>query len=271
MKKHELLKYAYDNYPKGTVARFGGKLPDHVSTGKFEITDLNHNGEIQVMSDNGLECFYADGEWAEIIPEKQPSILDGKVAIYCKNYREYLLTAKHLDSIGKRSNIVKEEYFENKPIWISVENQPVFWSSIGEIRPEDNGYSIIPFADFAKEVGITVPVFILKSEDGVDLYEGDQAHHVFQGHGSLGYGGLYNIKHFLLVGKAFSTKKAAESWIEEQNKPREIEIIHNDNETSHVSKDQIKIRFSDKGSIDYIGYLTPKAIEQIWEAYQSLQ
>lgn len=62
-KKHELLKYAYDNYPKGTKwqwSEYGGII---TSTGIFHFNDD------YILTSNGSAVF--DGnKWAEIVPDK---------------------------------------------------------------------------------------------------------------------------------------------------------------------------------------------------------
>jgi len=75
-KKHELIKYAYDNYPKGSISVHKGTTAKHISTGKFKIEQDGYNG-ICVLSDSGTECFYSEntnGEygptWAEIVEQE---------------------------------------------------------------------------------------------------------------------------------------------------------------------------------------------------------
>lgn len=65
MKKHELLKYAYDNYRKGAVCRFKNVNVNHISDGTFKVIESTDNGTC-VVNDKDDQCFYADGEWAAI-------------------------------------------------------------------------------------------------------------------------------------------------------------------------------------------------------------
>ena len=66
MKKHELLKYAYDNYPKGTVAKFKtAPNVEHISNGKFHIFD--DGIDYHVCGGDNSDCFYSNKEWAEIV------------------------------------------------------------------------------------------------------------------------------------------------------------------------------------------------------------
>jgi len=92
IKKHELLKYAYDNYPKGTIARFpSAKNTDHISDGIFKILDINHSGNTDIFSGEGLNCFYIShdeegdfiGQWAEVVtkPEEEKVLLSDGTSI----------------------------------------------------------------------------------------------------------------------------------------------------------------------------------------------
>lgn len=65
MKKHELLKYAYDNYPAGTVITWSGHTNLKLS-GKYSF-DGNNNGYI--LDDTCL-CVYDGVRWAEIVPQE---------------------------------------------------------------------------------------------------------------------------------------------------------------------------------------------------------
>lgn len=76
-------------------------------------------------------------------------------------------------------------------------------------------------------------VFVMTSEDGVPLYEGDEFIHVsnrFEDKWALNdHMKFYASKTHVVTeqpetDKAFSTKEAALKWIDEQNKPKEIII-----------------------------------------------
>ena len=86
MKKHELLKKAYDNYPKGTKF-MGAGIEEFVSSGCFNIVNGN------ILKDNyGLVYDVDNDKWADIIVEFKPkSILDGKVAIQANKPKEIKL------------------------------------------------------------------------------------------------------------------------------------------------------------------------------------
>jgi hypothetical protein len=269
MKKHELLKYAYDNYPKGTVARFGGKAPDHVSTGKFTITDLNHNGNIQVMSDNGSECFYCSGEWAVPVA---PSILSGKCAIQVNNEREFNLLMEHYEAKGWKNDEVQEgKGYSHSDHNNCYDYKNHFRRSSKGIQ-EDLGYTIIPFADFAKEVGIEAPLqtaFI--THDDVPVFVGDTLYNTFQEHG-----GQWCTPIEFIVGKntyvtnltkIFSTKSAAEAWIAEHNKPKfKVAILFTGME-AHIYGGEILIKDADKT----VATLMSSELEDMLHTYKSLQ
>lgn len=160
---------------------------------------------------------------------KPASVLDGKVAIQVNNEREFKLLMEHYDSKGWKSfdnNKPNECPFANSK---TVRYEDMFGTaSINEYH-SNRGYKIIPFADFAAEVGIKVPVKIMVSEDGVDLYHGSEAHWVSLYATKIHY--MYQLTmdeghrelDFKTTYKLFSTKEAAEKWIEEQNLVTEVE------------------------------------------------
>ena len=164
-KKWELLKKAYDNYPKGTKF-IGAGGEEFISSGVFNIV----NGNI-LKDEYGLVYDACTKEWASIIVSEKPkSILDGKVAIQVNNEREFKLLMQHFESKGWILNNgrkpTKQEF--SSKCWASYKNRSDF-----KYVEEYLDITVIPFSDFAKEVGIEAPKFIITIEDGVDLYEGD--------------------------------------------------------------------------------------------------
>lgn len=228
MKKHQLLEKAMRDYPAGTNYRCVLTPKEiHCSTGQFFLDETG-----SVAERGSGRCIYSltTERWAEPV---KPSILDGKVAIQVNNEREFKLLMQHYESKGWRvfSRAPLEEI-----IRLNTPNPNLTWSFHDEFYALNtlnkmDGYTIIPFADFAAEVGITVPKFIMKSEDGVDLYEGDD-HSVVTLclSGEWSYAGDQKLAKSQMVvlesnrAKAFSTREAAEKWIEEQNRPKEFEI-----------------------------------------------
>lgn len=208
--------------------------------------------------------------------EKPASILSDKCAIQINNKREFILLNEHYKSKGWimsgsktsagsiNSSFPQVKFYDNSGNGYSNRE-----SSINSAK--EQGYNVITFSDFAKEVGITVPVFIMKSEDGVDLYEGDYYESAKRFDGNLWQ---YSCRQRLYFGhlaftspnivKAFSTKEAAKKWIEEQNKPKEIEIEIHSKGSVLITSDMVRIN-------GVVTKFTPREIESIYKAFQSLQ
>lgn len=274
MKKHKLLEKAMKDYPKGVIARFKS-VPkvDHLSDGIFQILDLNNDGMNHVMCSKGLNCFYSDNikEWA--IPVKQP-ILSGKCAIQVNNEREFKLLMEHYENKGWLS------MGQCKPSQVGYIKSP--WAYNDKFGHALNEYwdlkniSVVSFIDFAKEIGIEVPVFVMKSEDSVDLYVGDEyyfVHKYDKKNWQLGDSFskiTMNSASFLSPGnsKAFSTKQAAEKWCYYHNKPKEIKLEFEGGECI-VTKDKICVHLDVENGKGY--YMNGGEIEPIYEAYKSLQ
>lgn len=273
MKKHELIKYAYDNYPKGV--KFDTPFTDGISTGKFTLwqPDFHHlapvNGVWRVDEDGKPSGMVFDGDkWAEIIPE---SILSGKCAIQVNNEREFKLLMEHYESKGWKW--ASNDY--PTKITYSTNNHSEAITYEDRFSYYSDGYKIIPFDVFAKETGIEVPVFVMTSEDNVPLYKGDTMFWTYK------YNHIYcrPTQSFLRGNKIepdtiiFSTKEAAEKWISEMNKPKEI-LLHQKSEwPAKVTKN--KVWFKAPNSFDlgihYGMNLTGQELEEIYTAYKSLQ
>lgn len=199
----------------------------------------------------------------------KPSILAGKVAIRVDSEREFKLLMEHYESkhfiSGTGNNDIKPVY----PVIVPYEQS--FWCRYYEDHCRT--HSIIPFADFASEVGITAPKFIMRSEDDVDLYEGDEFYHVHFTTGTTGWKeNISNpVKKYQETGvltrghinKAFSTREAAEKWIEEQNRPKEIKLTDQDGQTYAI--------INGNGFIAHINRYNSYQLEEIYNAYQSLK
>lgn len=200
---------------------------------------------IKMIIENQAEESKKKGEFTETIKPK--SILEGKVAIDVEgNERYFKLLMNHYESKrwvsadGDKPNDVKLEL--GSP-YFRYENH--FGYSLN--YAVDNGYKIIPFSDFAKEVGIKIPEFVMKSEDGVDLYEGDGMYCAEFSHNRWVYddfcGFPYSIAIDSLVvtnptvNKAFSTKEAAEKWIKEKDEPDYVEVVNDRGESICIKKD----------------------------------
>ena len=226
-KKWELLKHAYDNYPKGTKFLSIAHKEKCISNGIFYFGAIDKENILTEVDSIGRYVYIA-GKWAEIIAEEKPkSILDGKVVIQVNNEREFKLLMEHFESKGWiLNNGIKptDQEFSGK-CWVTYKNRSDF-----KYREEYLDITVIPFSEFAKEVSIEVPKFIMKSEDGVDLYEGDEYVYVLFAGGkwsisTSNFCGMYSYSFCIKerkTSKAFHSKENALKWIDEQNKPKEI-------------------------------------------------
>lgn len=163
------------------------------------------------------------------------SILSGRCAVQVNNEREFKLLMQHMNSKGwvwndKSSPLSEFSTWTEFPFRVWYEDNFAYGEAV-----EDDYRKLIPFADFAAEIGIEIPKFIIKSEDNVDLYEGDEYHEASFSTMVNEWQYIKGKNHFLssdhrvavepVHNKAFSTKEAAEKWIRENN-PKDIIIDH---------------------------------------------
>jgi len=218
MKKHELLKYAYDNYPKGTKFKNLSTGKENISIGKFEVRTFGIVTSEEVDGGKTLLVRFSGLKWAEIVTEK--------IAVRVDNEREFNHTIEYLKSKGWNlgaNNGIKWSSWTGKPLLVEIyENAETVYESFKD-GSKLNNHQIIPFTDFAKDKGIRVP--IITTFDGVDLFNGDKLI-------SVNIDGLYignddfvidEIDLFLPTHKYFSTKQGALDWIEAQ-KPKEVSV-----------------------------------------------
>ena len=144
MKKHELLKYAYDNYPKGVWFKsLSGNF--FKSTGKFAFD----NGSILMVREDGkLMGNVFTKDFAEIVePNKEPL----KIAVRVDTEEE----AKAIvDYLGQEFTITA---FIGKVPCVIYPNKNERWGYNRLIDHEDqclNDHEVLSFSDFAKEHGI---------------------------------------------------------------------------------------------------------------------
>lgn len=210
--------------------------------------------------------------------EFKPDLLSGKVAVRC-NPREAQIVADYLKlkGVGHFDGEISV-YLEENGHELMPEN--LQWDFTPNVNPR---YTIIPFSDFAAEVGIKVPVFVMTSEEGVPLYEGDKLFEVNK---------MWNSEKWYLVNadngkgywivrpksekwklgekdgyisKAFSTKEAAEAWILEANKPKELECKLFGGKTANIHLDLIKV-FDGNNTMN----LKPSDLEDMLNAYKTI-
>lgn len=276
MKKYELLEKAMRDYPAGTVARFkSAPNVQHISDGVFKLLDLNNDGNIGVFSGHGLNCFYIsndeDGrivrEWA--YPELDTkSLLSGKCAIQVNNEREFKLLMEHYEAKGWKSYLSNGnagDYKFNKH-YCNYDYHDNYRRGNDEATVND-GYTIIPFSSFAAEVGIKVPEFVMTSEDGVDLNQGDIAHHVCKINGRYTYNSTFKATGSVIHGHVFSTKESAEAFVAERNsaKFKEVKLFGGFN-LAKVTLTDIHILHNGK-----VVKIMPSDLEDMLKAYKSLK
>lgn len=294
IKKYQLLEKAMRDYPKGTMFKSASTGEVFESSGIFEF--LFFAGISIISKPTGCVYDMEYDKWAEIIPSEpeEKSILDGKVAIQVNNEREFKLLMEHYDKKGWSSlpgkgplEVIFSLAFKYEEYLVSYHNEfccPSYrvckeydYDKSSIFNPEN--YKIIPFADFAAEVGIEVPKFILTSEDGVDLYEGDLFYSAELTNKGWVLDCWVNGRPYELSVdslsvtnpdkyKAFSTKESAEAWIKENNKPKEI-LLNFNGGWSVITKDKIRVHLDAENGKCY--FMKASEIVPIYEAYKSLQ
>ena len=273
MKKHQLLEKAMRDYPAGTIFK-SALTPSfnktHISSGIFEF---NRGSVACVINEERWFVWYdLKDTWAEIVhpePEKA-GLLDGKCAIQVSNEREFKLLMDHYEGKGWKwcSGLKPNENVKVKfPTSIFYGNE-FYWDLC-------DGTNEVTFEDFAKEVGIDVPVYIMDSEDGVPLYHYDDYHWVHYNQNKstwiyreVVYNSAPSASNPAFCdpknSKAFHSKEAAEAWIKEQNKPKEVIVKLHGGYTVRVEKDKATFAINNFG-------ITGEELEEIYQTYKSLQ
>lgn len=272
MKKHQLLEKAMRDYPAGTKCYWpaDGEMEagtEFITSGVYKISNSRKGW---VFDSNNIAVF--DGiDWVETITVK-PSILLGKVAIRVENERE-------LDSVNKHNNTTwQPQHNYGFPAYLYLCYGRGFDTDREVVTR--NGFKIIPFADFAAEVGIKLPVKIMTSEDGFDLYEGDGCYTAIKTDGiwflDRHYGEREDFNRFEVADngmfastdeeRQFSTKQAAEAWIKEQNKPKSKSLRLYNGESVNISEKEIHILSEGR-----VYKLMPSDLEDMLHALKSMK
>lgn len=204
--------------------------------------------------------------------ELMPDLLSGKCAIQVNNEREFKLLMEHYESKGWK---LSAEYMSfGFPQTANYDNSDNGWScgEDSKMKSEKEGRTVVPFSDFAAEVGVKVPVFVMTSDDGMPLYEGDEYYRAYLGNSEKWHvQGVYNATPTSIMFKypsgfkAFSTSQSAEEWILEQNKPKEVECKLFGGKTANISHDVIRI-FDGKNTIN----LYASDLEDMFHAYKTI-
>lgn len=263
MKKYELLEKAMRDYPAGTKAKFKGSGCIHTSDGIFQIHEDGYNG-IVVLNSTGSECFYSENtygekspQWAEIVQSNDISkVFNIGDHVYIKSTDAGCNLVE-----GRKGIIVSNDTIANR----------------GVLEAEDYDYKIAIDREVWRVKGDFEPAkFVMRSEDGVDLYEGDNYHRAYayeNGVWRYDFCEKLALNHVVCnsaissLAKAFSTKEAADKWIAEQNKTKSVQVPLFNTNMAMVSKDKIDIIDVIGGSIS----LKPSDLEDMLHAYKSLQ
>jgi len=279
MKKHELLEKAMRDYPAGTKFAnlvTNGKI---LSTGRFSITrnGVIHDPEMNTNGDyvySWVKTYDWSGKWAEIVKDEPLKV--EKIAVKVNNEREKKTIN---DWMGFEFAVKANGY--GYPIFIKAYNNGFFASKHDAERLD---YTIVDFDFFCAQKGIEAPKPILKSEDGVDLYEGDRlfeanrnlngSWYITSGESGRGYWTVKNRADKWSLGapegyesKAFSTKEAAEKWVENKNKPKYKAVALFSGMEAHVYRGEILVKDADR----VVTTLYPSDIEDMDHALKVLQ
>lgn len=199
---------------------------------------------------------------------QKPSILSNRCSIQVTNDREFKLLMKHYEAKGWKWASNKKPFDLQPPLPTSISYEDMCCFN----ADDDEGYKVLPFSVFAAEVGLSVPKFVMKSEDRIDLFEGDTAHHAFQGHGGTwNYNEWFIIHSPTLAGKIFSTEESAEAWIAEQNKPKTITVSPESSYPIEVGVTGALILCGATANHFSNLELTDKEIKEMYNALKSLQ
>lgn len=262
MKKHELLIEAMKRYPFGTKFLSIAHKEKCISNGIFYFGAIDKENILTEVDSIGRYVYRA-GKWAEIITEEKPK----KIAVAITTEREYKLAQQHFKEKGFGFSDSMYSAW-GKGIIYALYQKRTNWG----LNKPDIQYTIVSFPDFAKEVGIRIPLLV--SEDGFDLYEGDEYYNVWQNALNTKWNLGANVKLEFADAcikeparfKAFHSKQSALKWIDEQNKPKEILLFQNSKPTM-ITKYGFSTEHYQKYSVDF----TLEELEQIYNAIKSLK
>lgn len=211
MKKHELIKHAYDNYQKGTICTwYNNKKDFHYtefqSSGEFEFDD---EGDIFINypDDQTVEYVYCDGQWAKIVAQYPPK-------------KEFIMMSEDGISLCVGDKMYGAHYKSALKKWV--------------------------YTDFHGEPFVfNENTLHIQQDEDFPYISSPQTH------------------------KAFSTKEAAEKWIEEANKPKSITIGENSQYPVIVTATEATIKCIGDVHKDNI-ILWPGEINEIADAIEQL-
>jgi len=272
MKKHELIKHAYDNYHKGTKCISAASATKFICSGIFDVDD---NGNIFDDS-NGYIIYTArsgDSKWARIINDDScPEIViiseDG-VDLYEGDSFWWTMKASDGWFLMKHDEIeydTTEFVFNHNHKMTLVIKEP---ETNKAFYAKEAALAYIEKHNKSKEADNRV--FVMKSDDGVDLYVGDISF-VPQLSDEYTYDG--EITEFDVVfssrndkSKRYSTREAAQKWVDEQNKQKSVLVPLAGNMMANVTKNKIDIVTIVNGTIS----ITPSDLKTMIRTYKLLQ
>lgn len=265
-----LLERAEKDYPKGTVAKSALVGTQFTSAGAIIINE--NNSVYCTGEDRGAYLVYGsiNDKWAEVVSSEKP------IAIKVNNEREYDLLMEHFES---KDWVQSKKYahhgfgaahhiFEYKDYYQRIDESNFIAT---------NQYNVIHLSD----IGIKVPVFVMTSEDGVPLYEGDNSYTALRVDGvwelDRHYGEGEDFNRFDVANngmfsnteteRQFSTREAADLWIAEQNKPKDIRVEMDHDTHANVFTNGVEFFFEGHYGLSINGIF----LKEIFTAWQSLQ
>jgi len=263
--------HTYSHSQTDLIYSVGNSVADDEYTGWICYIDDKKRKEITFKE--LIAMIATDSVSAKNAHTEIPGLLDGKCQIEINNSREFILTNEHFKAKGFSYEKISSGW--HFPMYMCYQKSMHFsTTSVCD-------YKIVLFADFAKKVGIKVPVFVAKSEDNVDLFE-DSPVQTVRLRGKLwemassyttvksGEGWNTNPDCNGDNRKLFSTREAAEKWIEEKNKPSHINLSF-PNSTVTVGKDIIQVDFKPVGTLGIRLNITGEQFDKIQAAKKSLQ
>lgn len=205
------------------------------------------------------------------VEEVKPGLLDRDVQVIINNEREYDLIQSYRKKLGFGISLNSSSSWRY-PMHALV-NDTMHYSV-----PLIAGKEIITFEAFAIEAGIKLPVFVMMSEDGVDLFQLDPVFIVSLQRLTNGTwnsplqkvmttGVVKSLKENPDFIKPFYSKKAAEEWVEKKNKPKSTVLFNNTPFPVEVFADHVVFKIMGVNQVR----ISTEELKQVVIASDSLQ
>lgn len=215
----------YGDLNSDFIVKFKGSnfTPDR--DGDYEV---NYDKAYCTYDKEPINFGWLQGQFTRYATQEEIDLLEGKkekIVVRVDNEKEFNAIEKYRLSLGFNKSTGKGDM--EFPLSMQIEKKWGHTHVSGE-NTYLKDYKIIPFSEFAKEHGIRVPLLV--SEDGVELFEGDEYTCVYN-HDNVWYKGNdglilkpeNNCIDNPQESKAFSNRQAALDWIEVQ-KPKNTQI-----------------------------------------------